>query len=473
MIMRCPKVSIVILNWNKLEYTKNCIASIEENTLYPNYEIILFDNGSAEPRTEEFLSGVKHRVIRSPQNLGFAKGNNSAATAADGDLLLFLNNDTIVHKNWLEPMIAMLNAYPNCGIVGSRLIYPDNTIQHIRVAFDHRGNCVHPFKRYPADIPVALSPAECEAVTGACMLMRKDIFMSAGGFDEGYLHGSEDIDLCLKVRKQGLKVMYCPDSVITHYEQVSLKAKGLQFKKKTTRRNRKLFIRKWGTTLDEFRLPNDFSGLKPYHGNSHAQAEIVRLVPSSAKSILDAGCKRGVLGKALKEAVPGRTVWGIERNRDMAKDAERHLDRVIADGIESAVPLFDVDEFFDCIVCDEVLERLRDPWAVVRKLLDHLATDGTLVSSISNIQYYKVIKDIILDRWRYRAEGVLDWEHLRFFSMATIKNLFGQSGYDIVSIHKNKKAGSILRVINMMLGGRMDKFLTQRYLIVCKRRSHA
>jgi GT2 family glycosyltransferase len=172
--MTNSKVSIIILNWNKLAYTKNCIASIEENTLYPNYEVILFDNGSTEPGTDEFLSRTKLTVIRSPQNLGFSIGNNRAAAAADGDLLLFLNNDTIVHKNWLEPMVTMLKAYPNCGIVGSRLLYPDSTIQHIRVAFDHKGNCVHPFKRYPADIPEAVRPAECEAVTGACMLMRSE-----------------------------------------------------------------------------------------------------------------------------------------------------------------------------------------------------------------------------------------------------------------------------------------------------------
>jgi GT2 family glycosyltransferase/protein-L-isoaspartate O-methyltransferase len=471
--MTNSKVSIIILNWNKLAYTKNCIASIEENTLYPNYEVILFDNGSTEPGTDEFLSRTKLTVIRSPQNLGFSIGNNRAAAAADGDLLLFLNNDTIVHKNWLEPMVTMLKAYPNCGIVGSRLLYPDSTIQHIRVAFDHKGNCVHPFKRYPADIPEAVRPAECEAVTGACMLMRKEVFVGAGGFDEGYLHGSEDIDLCLKVRKRGLKVMYCPDSIITHYEQVSLKTKGLQYKKKTTRRNRKIFMSRWGATLDEFRLPNDFAGLKPYHGDSHAQAEIVKLVPSSATFILDAGCNRGMLGKALKDAVPGRTVFGVERNRDIAKDAGRYLDKVVAGDIENGDHIFDGAVSFDCIVCDGILEQLRDPWTVLRNLYDHLSPDGTLVCSISNIQYYQVIKDILLDRWRYRAGGALDWEHLRLFSMATIKDLFGRSGYDIVSIRNDKKAGSVLRIINMMLGSRLDKFLTQRYFIVCKRRAHA
>ena len=468
--MKQPKVSIIILNWNKLDYSRNCIASIEGNTSYPNYEIILFDNGSSELGTEEFLSGVKRKVIRSPQNLGFAKGNNRAAAASDGDLLLFLNNDTVVHNNWLETMISMLHADPKCGIVGSRLLYPDNTIQHIRVAFDHRGNCVHPFKRYPADIPEALRPAECEAVTGACMLMRRETFSRVGGFDEGYLHGSEDIDLCLKVRTQGLKVMYCPDSVVTHYEQVSLKAKGPHFKKKTTRANRKLFIKRWGGNLDEFRLPNDFSGLKPYHGYDLVRIEIVRLVPVAAKFILHVGCRGGVLGRALKDEVSGRTVWGMESNREMAKDARRNLDRVIGDDIENAATLLSGDALFDCIICADVLENLKDPWTLLDKLLDHLAPDGRLVCSTHNIQYYKVIKDIIRDRWLYRAGGCMDRDHLRFFSLATIRNLFATSGYRILTIENKKLAGKLVKIINRLLSNKLDKFLTHQYLVVCARR---
>src|SRR3990172_9604012 len=176
-----PKVSVIILNWNKLEYLKNCIESIERNTGYPDYEVIIFDNGSEEPGTKEFLSAQNHRVVLSPKNLGFAKGNNEAAKGAAGELLLFLNNDTVVHKNWLEPMVRLMLEHPDCGIVGSKLLYPDGTIQHIGVMFDHRENRRHIFKKYPADIPQAKEVSEREAVTGACMLIRKAVFEKVGG----------------------------------------------------------------------------------------------------------------------------------------------------------------------------------------------------------------------------------------------------------------------------------------------------
>jgi 2-polyprenyl-3-methyl-5-hydroxy-6-metoxy-1,4-benzoquinol methylase len=222
--------------------------------------------------------------------------------------------------------------------------------------------------------------------------------------------------------------------------------------------------------LDEFRLPNDFSGLKPYHGYDLVRIEIVRLVPVAAKFILHVGCRGGVLGRALKDEVSGRTVWGMESNREMAKDARRNLDRVIGDDIENAATLLSGDALFDCIICADVLENLKDPWTLLDKLLDHLAPDGRLVCSTHNIQYYKVIKDIIRDRWLYRAGGCMDRDHLRFFSLATIRNLFATSGYRILTIENKKLAGKLVKIINRLLSNKLDKFLTHQYLVVCARR---
>ncbi|HMK56237.1 MAG TPA: glycosyltransferase [Dissulfurispiraceae bacterium] len=468
--MEYQKVSIIILNWNKLYYTQNCIASIEQHTSYPAYEIILFDNGSTEPDTDAFLSAIGHQVIRSPQNLGFAKGNNRAAEAAEGDLILFLNNDTVVHDKWLDAMVNMIEAYPKCGIVGSKLLYPDNTIQHVGVAFDHKGNCVHPFKRYPADFREVLIPGEREAVTGACLLMRREIFRAVGGFDEGYLHGSEDIDLCLKVRKLGLTVMYCPDSVVTHYEQISLKDQGSRYKKRTTRRNRKLFMSRWGSILNRFRLPNDFSGMRPYGYYRDGRQEMAGLVPPEAKFILHIGCKSGMMSEKLKDEVHGRAVWGIEENADLVKESGRRLDKIFIGDLENACSLIDNRELFDCIICDDVLADLRNPWAFLRSCRERLVDHGTLVASFPNIQYHKVIKDIVLDRWLYRAEGALAWEHLRFFSLATIENLLAVSGYEISRIERKKEAGKIMRMLNSFVFNRLDGFLTSRYMVACARR---
>jgi O-antigen biosynthesis protein len=468
---RTPKVSIIILNWNKLEYTKKCIESIEDNTAYQNYEIIILDNGSTEPGTKEYLRGSRHKTVLSSRNLGFAKGNNKAVPFAAGDMLLFLNNDIIAYKGWLEAMLKTIDEYPDCGIVGSKLLYPDGTIQHMGVAIGHKGSRYHLYKGYPADILPAITVNECEAVTGACMLMERDIFMSVGGFDEGFVQGSEDIDLCFKVRNLGLKVVYCPSSVLTHFEQVSFREKGILFRKRITRLNDRLFMKKWGDSLESFRLPNDFAGFRPRHYYNHARPEIMKLVQDEARFILDIGCSSGMLGKALKEADGLRTVWGIEINEDFAKEAKKYLDRIIVKNIEEDGPILSGSVQFDCIICADVLEHLRDPWAALARLSAHLAPRGRLIASIPNIQYYKVVRDVITDRWLYRSEGILDRDHLRFFSLITIKNLFAISGYKIVSIQRNKKASKPLKILNWLLRGRLDKFLTQQYLVVCKKRN--
>jgi GT2 family glycosyltransferase/trans-aconitate methyltransferase len=463
------KVSIIILNWNKLEYTRKCIESIEQNTAYPNYEIIVFDNGSREPGTMEYLSALRHKTVMSARNIGFAAGNNKAVSFATGDLLLFLNNDTVAYKGWLEEMVKTFAEYPKCGIVGSKLLYPDGTIQHMGVVIGNKGNRYHSYKGYPADIPPAMKLNECEAVTGACMLMHRDLFMLAGGFDEAFLHGSEDIDLCFKVRNLGMKVVYCPKSVLIHYEQVSFREKGKWFRKRTTRKNDRLFMKRWGATIEDFRLPYDLAGLKPQHYYTEANPNILRLVPADAHFILDVGCSSGMLGKALKDRSSRIKVWGIEISKDFALEAQKYLDRVIVKNIGDG-PIFDAKEQFDCIICADVLAHLKDPWDVLAKLSRHLAPGGRLIASVPNLQYYRVVRDVISDRWQYRSEGILDREHLRFFTLATIKNLFAVTGYKIISVETSKKASKLLKIINWLLFRKFEKFLTQQYFIVCKRR---
>jgi O-antigen biosynthesis protein len=470
---RTPRISIIILNWNKLEFTRKCIDSIERNTSYQNYEIILFDNGSTEPGTKEYLSSLKHRTVMSPVNLGFARGNNRAAAAADGDLLVFLNNDIEAHGGWLEEMLRTYQENPSSGIIGSKLVYPDGTLQHMGVTIGRKGNGFHPYKRYPADIPPAMKVNECEAVTGACLLVRREIFLRVGGFDEQFLHGSEDMDLCLKVRSLGLKVYYSPLSVLTHYEQVSFREIQSSERKKMTRRNSRQFLRKWGPGLDGMRLTTDFMRPRQHYSYSCAKAELSGLIPADAAFILDAGCNSGLQKMAFAKSPAGRTVWGIEANEVYAKEAERYLDRVIVKDPEKDARLFEEDVMFDCIVCADMIGQFRDPWTVLGRLSRHLKPHGSLVCSIPNIQYYKAVMDIAADNWLYRPDGFPDINHQRFFSLHTITNLFMESGYEVVRMERDVKASRLMKLINAMLFGSLNKFLARQYLIVCRRRSDA
>jgi len=219
------KTSIIIPVFNQLKFTKQCFDALYKVTPNELFELIVVNNGSNDG-TREFLDDFakKHfnvEVIHNQENLGFAKACNQGARVAKGKYLVFLNNDTIPLASWLEEMIKAAERDKNVGIVGSKLIFPDDTIQHAGVVvydFPYPVFPCHIYYRKPADISEANIIKEYQAVTGACMLIHKDIFERIGGFDEEFLNGYEDVDLCFRVRELGYNVIYCPNSMLYHFE---------------------------------------------------------------------------------------------------------------------------------------------------------------------------------------------------------------------------------------------------------------
>jgi GT2 family glycosyltransferase/glycosyltransferase involved in cell wall biosynthesis len=211
--------SIIIPVSNNLELTKQCLTALASSTTAVDYEVILVDNGSMDG-TAAFLQTLQGdvRIIRNDENRGFAKACNQGAKEARGKYLVFLNNDTIPQSNWLGPLVQEVEEHPEVGVVGSKLLYPDGTIQHAGVVFSRDGAPYHIYRRVPADSPAVSKRREFQAVTAACLLIRRDLFEAVGGFDEAFVNGFEDVDLCLKVRKQGFQVIYQPRSVLYHFE---------------------------------------------------------------------------------------------------------------------------------------------------------------------------------------------------------------------------------------------------------------
>jgi FkbM family methyltransferase len=234
-------VSIIIPLFNQLTYTKQCLEALacSTGTTIP-YEVILVDNGSTDG-TLDFLSSTDStiRVLSNPSNLGFAKASNQGAALADGEYLVFLNNDTIPQPGWLDALVSSA-AVNGADICGSKLLYPDGRVQHAGVAFDERGIGYHIFKNFPSDAKAVNSKRFMQCVTGACMLISKKLFQQLGGFDELFMNGFEDVDLCLRAGTEGKKVLYTPESVLIHFEE---KSEG---RKIHDDRNMKLFLSRWG-----------------------------------------------------------------------------------------------------------------------------------------------------------------------------------------------------------------------------------
>ena len=214
---------MVIPAYNKWDYTFRCLMALAHQTREVAHEVIVIDNASSDDTAEALPQLERIRFQRNPTNLGFARACNQGAALARGRYLVFLNNDTEPRAGWLSAMVRVADARPEVAIVGNQLLFPDGTVQHAGVIFGYGVPFpITPFHAHYRKLPeVARAPAELRAVTAACMLIRREVFAAVGGFDEGYLKGYEDVDLCLKVGHTGAKIVYTPDSVVVHHESVS------------------------------------------------------------------------------------------------------------------------------------------------------------------------------------------------------------------------------------------------------------
>jgi GT2 family glycosyltransferase len=212
--------SIIMPLFNRVELTEQCLVNLAEVTRGMTYEVILVDNASNDGTAELVASlGGDVQVIRNSENRGFAAACNQGARAARGRHLVFLNNDTIPLSGWLEPLLVELDADPSVAVVGSKLLFADNTVQHAGVIFMRDIPIpYHAFYRADATEPAVNKRRELHCVTAACMAVRRTVFDSIGGFDEGFVNGYEDVDFCLKVRQRGDKVVYQPQSTLYHLE---------------------------------------------------------------------------------------------------------------------------------------------------------------------------------------------------------------------------------------------------------------
>jgi len=243
-----PRITIVIPVFNQAEMTEKCLFAIAENTGEdPDYGVVVVDNGSTD-WTMYLLHAMEGdiQVLNNDQNEGFARACNKggAAGGGGGEYLLFLNNDTVPRPGWLRALVELADSSSDIGVVGAKLVYLDSgKIQHAGIAMVE-GVPDHVNRGVDEDDPRVIEVQDYDMVTGACLLIRKTLFEQLGGFDADFINGVEDVDLCLRARDLGLRVVYCPDSVVEHHEAAS---EG-RFDNVAT--NLGLFHERWGDRFD-------------------------------------------------------------------------------------------------------------------------------------------------------------------------------------------------------------------------------
>lgn len=235
-----PLVSIIIPNKDQSEALKKCLDSIREKTSYRNYEIIIVENNSEEPETFAFykkIAGEKIKVVTWEGEFNYSAINNFGVRHARGDYLLLLNNDVeIINGDWLTEMLSHCQR-KEVGIVGAKLYYPDNTIQHAGIIIGIGGVAGSVFVGLPRAFSGYLHKASIQldlsAVTAACMLVKRSVFEQVGGLEEKLKVAFNDVDFCLRVREKGYLVVYDPYAELYHYES---KTRGAEDTKEKIRR---------------------------------------------------------------------------------------------------------------------------------------------------------------------------------------------------------------------------------------------
>lgn len=263
-----PLVSVVIPNKDHRKDLDLCIRSILEKATYKNLEYIIIENNSTEKETFAYYQSIQKefpqiRVVTWEREFNYSAINNYGATFAKGEYLLFLNNDTeIIEPRLFEEMLGFCQR-KEVGVVGARLLYQDDTIQHAGVVIGFGGIAGHTFiglhQAENSYFHRAMCAQDYSAVTAACMMTKAGVFRQVGGFTEELAIAFNDIDYCMKVRAVGFLVVYAPYALMYHYES---KSRGLEdTPEKEARFNREIaiFARRWPDILakgDPYYNPN-------------------------------------------------------------------------------------------------------------------------------------------------------------------------------------------------------------------------
>ena len=247
-----PKVSIVIPVYNEFDYTYACINSIIENVKNVSYEIIIGDDESSDAtkRIKKIIKNVKVNINHTDH--GFLMNCNRAAELAVGKYIVFLNNDTLVKEDWLESMVKLIESDDTIGMTGSKLVYPDGRLQEAGGILWKDASAWNYGRYQDPDMPEFNYVRETDYISGASIMIRKDLWEEIGGFDERFKPAyCEDSDLAFEVRKHGYKVMYQPKSVIVHFEGVSNGTDLNAGLKKYQVENNIKFKEKWAKELEQ------------------------------------------------------------------------------------------------------------------------------------------------------------------------------------------------------------------------------
>lgn len=413
-IMKIKKTAIVILTYNNLEYSKNCLESIRKHTEEGTYEIIVVDNNSTDGTKDWLLEQPDIKLQLNDKNEGFPKGCNIGIclSSPESDILL-LNNDTVVTPRWLENLQKCLYSDERIGAVGAVCNHNEN-LQSAGFYYDDLEQMA--LLAGQNNISDSSRWEEKIFLIGFCILIKREVLNKIGLLDEAYSPGYvEDNDFSLRIISAGYRLMLCHDCFIHHYL-------GSEFRRDLSRfypvlyKNRSVFKNKWGfetIAFDEIK----FASLRIFN-EEDKDKEI---------NILELNCGIGVTLLTIKYRNPDANLFGIEPNENMARIAG-YIARVLAKRPDD-FPYDFPEESFDYIFIGECLETVENPELFLSNMMKYLKPGGYILGNIHNIMHFSVVRDVLGGSWLYSSPNILNKSNRTFFTLDDIIKIFTKAGY--------------------------------------------
>ena len=420
--------SIIVITYNQLPYTKLCLESIAA-FVPAGYELIVVDNASTDG-TREYLSGLEAasaaavtgvtgekalRVIFNRRNRGFPAAANQGIRAASKDVLVLLNNDMVVSRNWMENLLNCISQ-TGAGMVGPMCNFISGA-QKVLTTYKDMDE-MHAFAQ-SFNRPDPSKWRRATRLGGGSLAISRKVVEAIGCLDERFASGNyEDDDYSLRALAAGFRLYIAGDTFVHHFGSATLGADGNESYRRLLERNGRLLAAKWRTD----------DPAVAYYWSVLADA-----VPPGGSRGLDLRCEAGALGLELKNRGLAEVV-GVASGRRLATVAEQSLDRVFVQSPEK-VRLPYPPGYFDRVVAGGVFERSSDPWRLLRSVAGWLASGGYLVATVPNVSHVSVLINLLAGRWDYDVEGVLHQPHLRFFTKTTFTRALQENGFQTVGVN--------------------------------------
>lgn len=493
--MATPKVSALIVSYNRRDDLRTCLESLFA-TGWPSLEIIVVDNASTDDAADVAASFPGVVVVRNADNRGFAEGCNQAYALATGDYVALVNNDAVVAKDWFARLVEFLEARPDAAAAAGKVYFWDE--QNPLGSTSNRywaHTTVDPrtgFTQAHLDAPDAVR--EVATLSGALVLIRRRAIDELGApfLEPTFFTYYEETDFFARCVRNGWRLWYTgepagwhrlrassqsrlypyhfhmernrlllahrqfPEDVLAAELRRTRKRVASELKSRPRAllagsdevlraerdawlwllRNRALLARQReqhvGRGARYDEVVDAIQSVATYY--SHERPEIAALVPAKARHVVDVGCASGALGAALKRARPDLEVRGVELAQEPAARARLVLDDVLCGKAEDEPPASWPAP--DCVIFADVLEHLVDPWSTLKAWYRRLPPGGTILVSLPNVGHHTVMKGLGQGSFRYVAAGILDRTHLRFFTRQSAMELLEGVGFRITRFER-------------------------------------